>query len=443
MKRTLEIILAICLLFLFVFICRNKLNVFYYNQAIRAAETGSYAKAVKYYKKSIALEPSASAHYGLGNAYLGLKRNREAEFEFRLALAWKRDFFPAFEALVHFYLQENSFQQAGDVLAEAKAACPDNGKIEELSALVKFSHLTGLLKEGTDAFIAGDRARAYGLLKEAARIDPEYVFTHYLLAFLYFSERNYPLAKVMIDKALQIDVKFYPARRLLGDIYFEEGKFENAAAEYNAALACDRRDPSLLNSAALTYMNLEKNELAVPLLEEALALSPDNINMQYGLACLYRDSERLQDSVRAYLQVIDKDMAFPNVHNDLAGVYNIMGKHDLALAEYREEISIVSEKLAINPQDPFLLADMAAACNGAGEYYKALDYINKALRIKKDHPQAYLILADIQKNLDNPAAAHEAVRKAGQFSSRQYVFMEKLRESIREQAALLPEPGQR
>lgn len=440
MKRTLEIILAISLLFLLIFICRNKLNVFYYNQAIRESESGAYARAVKYYKKSIALEPSASAHYGLGNAYLELKRNREAEFEFRLALAWKRDFFPAFEALAHLYLQENSFQQARDILAEAKTACPDNGKIEGLSALVEFSHLTGLLKEGTEAFMSGDRNRAYGLLKEAARLDPEYVFTHYLLAYLYFSERNYPLAKVMVDKALQIDVKFYPARRLLGDIYFEEGKFENAAAEYNAALASDRRDPALLNSAALTYMNLEKYEKAVPLLEEALSLRPDDINMRYGLACLYRDSGRLQDSVRAYRQVIDKDMAFPNVHNDLARVYEIMGKPDLALAEYREEMSIVLEKLAISPQDPFLLADMAAAYNGAGEYYKALDYINKALRIKQDHPQAYLILADIQKNLDNPAAAQEALRKAGQFSSRQYVFMEKLRESVREQAVLPSSP---
>ncbi len=441
MKRTLEIILAVFLFSLLVLICRNKLNVFYYNRAVTSAENGSYARAIEYYRKSIALEPSAAAHYGLGNAYLDANMKRAAEFEFRLAVAMRPDFFPAFEALAHLYLQEESFQKAEYVLKEAAAVCPGNGKLEGLSELVRFSSLTALLKGATDAFTSGDRPKAYGLLNEAVHLEPQYVFTYYLFAYLYFSERNYPLAKAMVDKALEIDVRFFPARKLLGDIYFEERRFESAVAEYNAALSSERKDAALLNSAALAYMNLERYEQAVPLLEEALSLRPDDVNLRYGLACLYRDSGRLQEAIIAYRAVISRDMAFPNVHNDLGRVYKIMGRGDLAAAEYLEEISIVSEKLSINPQDPFLLADMAAAYNGAGKYSIALDYINKALAAKKDHPQAYLVLADIQTNLDDPSAAQAALKKAGQFSSRKYSFVEKLEESNRRQtAASLPTP---
>ncbi len=440
MKRTLEIILAAFLFSLLVFICRNKLNVFYYNRAVTSAENGSYASAIEYFRKSIALEPSAAAHYGLGNVYLDVNMKRAAEFEFRLATIIKPDFFPAFEALAHLYLRENSFLQAEEIMKEAVASCPGNWKTGKLSDLVKFSRFTDLLKGATDAFTSGDKTTAYRLLYEAVHLEPQYVFTHYLLAYLYFSERNYPLAKAMADKALEIDVKFFPARRLLGDIYFEEGRFENAVAEYNAALSSDKTDPVLLNSAALAYMNLERYDEAVRLLQEAAALNPGNVNLLYSLACLYRDSGRLREAMSAYRAVIAKDTAFPNVHNDLAGVYKNLGRPDLAVAEYREEMAIVFEKLALNPQDPFLLADMAAACNGAGKYSVALDYINKSLAVKKDHPQAYLVLADIQKNLDNLPAAQDALRKAGQSSSRKYSFIENRQEANRGQTAPLPAP---
>jgi len=435
MKRPLEIFLFVIASIVLVLILRSKLTAFYYNQAEGYAESGLYDRAVVYYKRAIILDPFlVAAHYSLGNAYLELRMKKPAESEFRRAISLKRDFVPAFEALVHIHLQDNAYPQAMETLAEAKSACPGNPKIEELSALVKFSYLTGLLKDGTEAFTSGNKSLAYDLLNEALRVDPEYVFTYYLLGYLYFSEKKYPLAGKMINQALRLDVKFYPARKLLGDIYFEEGKFDNAIAEYNAALASDRKDTALLNSAALAYMNLEKYEQAIYLLKEALILNPGNVNLQYSLACLYRDSGRLQEAVAAYREIIKTDTAFPNVHNDLAGIYKTLGQPGPALEEYREGMFIASEKLSADPVNPFLLADMAAAGNGAGKYAEALDYINKAIALKEDYPQAYLILADIYKNLGNFPEEQSALQKAGRFSSRKYVFIEKMLDSSRKQS---------
>ncbi|MFA5319627.1 MAG: tetratricopeptide repeat protein [Candidatus Omnitrophota bacterium] len=437
MKRSLEILFFVLAVVVLILVVKTKIIAFYYNQAEGYAGRGLYAQAVDSYKKSIALDHSLiAAHYSLGNAYLELGMKKSAESEFRRSISLKRDFVPAFEALVHMYLQDDAYPQAMETLAEARSVCPADGKIEELFALVKFSHLTGLLKEGTEAFTSGRKSRAYELLNEALLVNPEYVFTYYLLGYLYFSERNYPLAKEMMDKTLRLDIKFYPARKLLGDIYFEEGKFNNALAEYNAALSVDRKDTALLNSAALSYMNLEKYEQAILLLKEALLINPGNVNLQYSLACLYRDSGRSREAVSGYLDVISMDTAFPNVHNDLAGVYKTLGRPELALEEYREGVLICSEKLAANPDNPFLLSDMAAACNGSGKYADAMGYINKAIAVKGDYPQAYLILADIHKNLGNLSAAQDALQKAGQLTSRKYVFIEKMLDIGRKQ---LPE----
>jgi Tfp pilus assembly protein PilF len=76
---------------------------------------------------------------------------------------------------------------------------------------------------------------------------------------------------------------------------------------------------------------------------------------------------------------------------------------------------------------------MAVAYNGSGKYADALDYIDRAIKVKADYPQAYLILADIYKNLGNFSAAQDALQKAGQLSSRKYVFIEKMLDSNQKQ----------
>jgi tetratricopeptide (TPR) repeat protein len=62
----------------------------------------------------------------------------------------------------------------------------------------------------------------------------------------------------------------------LGNLYYDSGKYDQAAALYERALAIDRRDPDLLTDAGNAYFLLGNAGRAQPLFEEAQKGFPDH-----------------------------------------------------------------------------------------------------------------------------------------------------------------------
>jgi tetratricopeptide (TPR) repeat protein len=179
-------------------------------------------------------------------------------------------------------------------------------------------------------------------------------------------------------------------------------------------------------------VNLEKYDEAIPSLKEALSLNPENVNIRYSLASVYRDNDRLSEAISEYKNVINMHPDYPNVHNDLGDVYKQQGRTQEAFEEYHKEIYFCQNTLSSQPNDPFALSDMSHAYNGIGDYHKAKELIDKALTIKPDYRQAYLTLANIQSNLGNSADALAALEKAKGLSTQKYFFIEKTINDINE-----------
>ncbi|MFA5090997.1 MAG: tetratricopeptide repeat protein [Candidatus Omnitrophota bacterium] len=433
LKKIFELVIILVLLVVLVFIGKNKLAVFYYNRGNDCFGRRLYKDAISYFNKALKIEPEvALVHYSLANAYMEDKTEDKAREEYNRVIRLDSRFTPAYKALARVYLKQGLYQEAMDILSKAEVIDPDNPGIKEAISYSSSEYIAYLLNAGADAFLAGDKLRAYELLNKALRINPDYAFSRYMLGYFYYADNKYDESEGMLKEAIRLDGKSFWARKLLGDVYFEKRIFDKAIEEYRLALAINGNDAVLLNNIGLAYMNLEKYDEAIPFLKESLSINPGNINIRYSLASLYRDSGRSSEAILEYNNLVNMQPDYPNVHNDLGDIYKQQGRIEEAFGEYRKEIYFCQSKLLRDPSDPFLLTDISYAYNGIEEYNKAKECIDKALAVKPDYRQAYLTLAGIHKNLGNSLDALAALKKAGELSSQKYFFIEKAITDIKE-----------
>ncbi len=426
LEKTFKLFILFVLLTVFIFLGKSKLTAVYYNRGNDFYERQLYKEAIDYFSKAIKISPSVAAvHYSLANAYLEEKLEDKAIGEYKKTIQLDKHFTWGYKALAHIYLRRELYQESLNILKEAETSIPDSPEIKELINYVSSKYKTSLINAGVDEFLTGDKLKAYGLLNKALQIDPNFVFTRYMLGYFYYSDHKSDEAETMLTEAIRLDNKFFLTHKLLGDIYFERKIFNKAVDEYKTAVSINREDFVLLSNLGLAFMNLEKYNEAIPFLKEALSLKPENENIRYSLASVYRDSGRLNEAVSEYKNVINAHPDFPNVHNDLGDIYKQQGRMEEALKEYRKEIYFCQIKLSGNPDDSFLLTDMSYAYNRVGEYDRAKMLIDKALNINPNYRQAYLTLASIHRNLGNFTDALAALEKAKGLYPQKYYFIEK------------------
>jgi len=379
-----------------------KLAVFFHNKGCEYYDRNLYDEAIAYFKKSLIINSEvAVTHYNLANAYMEIKKEDEAIEEYKKTIQIAPSYIQAYCALSQIYRSRQMYEEALIQLKQAEIAIPSNQEIKKFLGEISFEYMTDCLDRGTESFLAGDKQKAYVLLNKALKINPGFAFTHYTLAYFYFTDHNYNEAEAGLNKTIELNSQFWSAHKLLGDIYFEKGDYENAINEYKRALTLNYNDPALNNDLGLVLMQMERYDEALVYLKEAIKLDPDNLNIRYSLASVYRDNEMISEAIEEYKKVIRYQPDYPNVHNDLGDIYRRLGKDKESLEEYKKEIEYCQAKLAINPNDPIMLNNLAYALNGIGENNKAKEIIDKLIDSQPNYRQAYLTLAKINEKLGN------------------------------------------
>ena len=149
---------------------------------------------------------------------------------------------------------------------------------------------------------------------------------------------------------------------------------------------------------------------------EAVKLEPDNLNMRYTLACIYRDSARPDEALAQYQLLLNSRVDYPNVYNDLGDIYFQQSKFQQAQEAYLKEAGYDRQRLRVSEHDIVTLNDLAYALNGAGDSSEAKELIDKAIAISPGYRQAYLTLAKIHEKNNRPEEAIRALQKSKELS---------------------------
>jgi tetratricopeptide (TPR) repeat protein len=122
-------------------------------------------------------------------------------------------------------------------------------------------------------------------------------------------------------------------RAHLGDLLKEKGRMGAAALEYRRALAETQDSVPLMNRLSAVLIGLGRDEEAMQLLQRAREASPDHPTTYTNLGQAHMKLKDFRGAKEAFLTSIQINPFNPEVHRDLASVYEILGEKSAANRE--------------------------------------------------------------------------------------------------------------
>jgi serine/threonine-protein kinase len=261
--------------------------------------TGQYDLALQEYQRALQLDPrSADAVIGLATSYDSAGRTADAEAAFRKAIALRPDSWDGYNSFAAFLDDHQRHDEAVAQYRHAIELTPDNAAL--------------YLNLGATYSDMGDKYYpvAEQMLKKSIALEPTYP-AYANLGYLYNQERKYAEAAAMTEKALQLNDKEYVVWGNLAIAYEglkdkeKEGRaWDREIVLLEEAVRDTPRDALAQSALGLLYAKKKLREKAIPRLQSALALAPDDASVLQGVGQAYED---LGDRAQA-LQYIEKSL---------------------------------------------------------------------------------------------------------------------------------------
>jgi eukaryotic-like serine/threonine-protein kinase len=226
--------------------------------------------SLRYYGVAMALRPqSPGVRVNLGMALLRKSAYAEAEAEFREAIRLKPDYGGAYVDLGSVYEQQKKYDEA--------------------------------LKH----------------YQKAVEVEPKLEQAHEALARVFSLKGQRPQAIAEINQAVALQPNVGRLHVLLGEEFFHQGKATEAQEEFRRGFQLDPQEGGLRFLVGTLFLEAGQNQQAVPLLREAVILTPahpeSHCNLAHALRRLKRYAEALPEMRRGHqLGLQQADWPYPS-----------------------------------------------------------------------------------------------------------------------------------
>ena len=255
--------------------------------------------------------------------------------------------------------------------SENEPPSPVAGTVTEIPAAREMYLLAQnrLARRSSDGY---DEAIEY--LEESVALDPGYALAWVALAEALLERQAYfgsaapantPAAKSAVERALEVNGELGQAHAVRGRIHEQAGRFDEAEAAYQLALA----------------------------------QAPDKAKLYRWRGDLLHERGRLAESRAAYEQALDQDPLSIPGRLGLARNHETQGEFDLALAHYHRAVEIESSDFEV-------LAALGSFEHGVfNRLDKAVSNYARALMLEPEYAISYILLGLGYLDLESPGRA--------------------------------------
>lgn len=409
----------------------NNKGLLYYNQ-------GKYDLALDFFLQALNQEPANSIYLiNVGNTYHALKRYDQAQVFFKKILEIKPHDANALKLIGNTYFALQDFPQAITYFQKGLALEPNDA--------LNYGYM------GDAYFQRGIYIKAADCYERAIRIQPSHE-NHNLLGVCYFKLFDYDRANDFFRKAIELNPSHpdYPkslnasiqskadlvARRSSNEIeamklneiansYIKDADYQKSSEFFKKATEANPADPVIQKNAAIALYHLKDYRNALAHLSKVLELNPgdhDSENMvglchfnlkEYKLAMAhYEKAMALDPSNNVYkqnLQVAKNDQA---LHMNQGGQaieevldLNQQGVDFYNKGEYARAIEFYQKALRIADKDPIIYYNLSNAWFSLGNYDECIKYGEESVKHDPKKTEAYnLIGTSYQKKNDLESA---------------------------------------
>ena len=180
--------------------------------------------------------------------------------------------------------------QIYDLLGQTKKAVfeyEQSAQFDEANYLVH-------LRLGADYARLDMLERAKEELKLVSKYNPEELQSHYLLALIYSTEKDYDNAAQEYEHILKtfsdaepgnIDIYGY-----LGQLYYSQRKYKEAIKQFEKILQLEPNNPDVLYLLGSLYLETEEQGKAIELLKRSIELDPEHDGSLNTLGYIYAEN---------------------------------------------------------------------------------------------------------------------------------------------------------
>ncbi len=238
--------------------------------------------------------------------------------------------------------------------------------------------------------------------------------------FYQYKRKGIEFALKMYTRAIELDPAYVRAYAGIADccsfLYMYAGSHEAHCKQADLmSLKSLELDPDSAEAHASRGVALSLNRNYIEAEKEfgtAISLDPMLFEAYYFFARVCFVQGKLQKTIEMYEKAIEvhpQDYQAPLL---VAQIYSDLGDQKKAEAARRRGIQAAEAKLKLNPDDARALYMGANALAALGEYKKALEWANQSLAIDPDEPMVLYNVACIQSLAQRPEDALTSLEKA-------------------------------
>jgi tetratricopeptide (TPR) repeat protein len=189
--------------------------------------------------------------------------------------------------------------------------------------------------EAKSAEAAGDIQGAIAKYEAMLKLAPRLGAAYNNLGLLYFKERDFEEAALVLQKGLTVDPKMPSASALLGISLYQLGKYAEAKARLEKALSANPNDNNAELFLARCLIRLEDQTGAAAHLQNLSRREPGNQEVWYLLGKVYM---RLSEQSLAKMNAIDPNSVL--AHEMSGEIMASMKNYDGAVVEFKKAVEI-------------------------------------------------------------------------------------------------------
>jgi len=223
---------------------------------------------------------------------------------------------------------------------------------------------------------------------KALAIDPSNVDSLTGLGTIYTRQKRLGEAEASLRKAIDIHPGDYRAYNGLGTFLFESGRFLEAAEQYQYSVAVEPADMKGLANLGAAYTMLNNFAAAAPVYQKVIEIKPtQNTYSNLGLMQYYLGD--LEAAIESHTNAVNLRPNYYLARSSLGDALWIAGREDEALREFEDAERFVENPLQVNPNDPYIVMDLAWIKAMLGKLDEARALIDRARDMAPDDPYSY------------------------------------------------------
>lgn len=231
------------------------------------------------------------------------------------------------------------------------------------------------------------------------------------------AQKKWKAAKADLDQAIALRPNWNAARLVRVEVCGRIGEWETALADVQTMLEIAPLNEKLVETEPVLLLRLKRTEQAITQLEASMLRGAATAPLFHLLGTIYASTGKPKHAVSAFERAVEIDAKHVASWQAVSGLYLSVGEHAKAVAAFREVVELkpadamslnnLAWLLATSPSDelrngneaveiatkaceqtkfeqPTIVHTLAAAHAEAGDFDKALEFLDKAAALDTD-----------------------------------------------------------